>query len=58
MKLSSISHVFKNTLTGEVHIAKNKVMAWLHFYEEAKNDTNRNIPTMEDITPIDHDDKQ
>ena len=52
MKLSSISHVFKNTLTGEVHIAKNKVIAWLYFYEKAKSSTGMNIPTINDITDI------
>lgn len=54
MKLSNISQIFKNTLTGELHIAKSKTIAWLYFYNEAKNDINRNIPTMNDIIEVEY----
>lgn len=54
IKLSYISQVFKNTLTGELYIAKSKTIAWLYFYDEAKNDTNRNIPTIDDIIEVEY----
>lgn len=54
MKLNNISQIFKNTLTGELYIAKSKTIAWLYFYNKAKNDTNRNIPTMDDIIEVEY----
>lgn len=54
MKLNNISQIFKNTLTGELYIAKSKTIAWLYFYNKAKNDTNRNIPTMNDIIEVEY----
>lgn len=53
IKLDHISQLFKNTLTGELHIAKSKIVAWLYFYDKAKN-TNRNMPMMDDIVEIKH----
>jgi len=47
-------NVFKNILTGELHIAENKLRAWLHFsYEARRNGKER--PTMNDIVKIDID---
>jgi hypothetical protein len=51
IKLNDISQLFKNTLTGELHIAKSKIVAWLYLYDKAKN-TDRNMPMMDDIVEI------
>ena len=53
MMINYISHkVYKNKLTGEFYTAENRVRAWLYFYEKAKNCTEMNIPTINDITDI------
>ena len=46
--------VFKNILTGELHIAENKLRAWLHFSYEARR-KGEERPTMDDIVKIDID---
>lgn len=46
--------VFKNILTGELHIAENKLRAWLHFSNEAKR-KGEERPTMDDIVIIELD---
>ena len=46
--------VFKNILTGELHIAENKLRAWLHFSNEARR-KGEERPTMNDIVKIDID---
>ena len=46
--------VFKNILTGEYHIAENKLRAWLHFSNEARR-KGEERPTMDDIVKIDID---
>ena len=46
--------VYRNILTGELHIAENKLRAWLFFsYEARRNGKER--PTMDDIVKIDID---
>ena len=47
-------NVFKNILTGEYHIAENKLRAWLHFFNEARR-KGEERPTMDDIVKIDID---
>ena len=54
IKLNDISQLFKNALTGELHIAKSKIVAWLYFYDRAKN-TDRNMPMISDIVEIKQD---
>ena len=46
--------VYKNILTGELHIAENHLRAWLHFSNEAKR-KGEERPTMDDIVKIDID---
>ena len=46
--------VYRNILTGELHIAENKLRAWLHFSNEAKR-KGEERPTMDDIVKIDID---
>ena len=46
--------VFKNILTGELHIAENKLRAWLHFSYEARR-KGEERPTMDDIVIIELD---
>lgn len=53
MKKYEISYeVYKNTVTGELHISKNKITAWLYFYDKAKDSIERNMPTFADIIVI------
>ncbi len=48
--------VFKNILTGELHIAENKLRAWLFFsYEARRNGKER--PTMDDVIIIEKDNR-
>lgn len=46
--------VYRNILTGELHIAENHLRAWLHFSNEAKR-KGEERPTMDDIVKIDID---
>lgn len=46
--------VYRNILTGELHIAENKLRAWLHFSYEARR-KGEERPTMDDIVKIDID---
>ena len=46
--------VYKNILTGELHIAENHLRAWLHFSYEARR-KGEERPTMDDIVKIDID---
>ena len=48
--------VFKNILTGELHIAENKLRAWLHFSNEAKR-KGEERPTMDDVIIIEKDNR-
>lgn len=47
-------NVFKNILTGELHIAENKLRAWLHFSNEAKRKGGER-PTMDDVVKVEID---
>lgn len=59
MRLDYISHsVYKNMLTGELYTSESKVRAWLYFYDKSKNSTGRNIPTIDDITEKNYDNKE
>ncbi len=49
-------NVFKNILTGEYHIAENKLRAWLHFSNEAKR-KGEERPTMDDVIIIEKDNR-
>jgi len=49
-------NVFKNILTGELHIAENKLRAWLHFSNEAKR-KGEERPTMDDVIIIEKDNR-
>ncbi len=46
--------VYRNILTGEYHIAENKLRAWLHFSYEARR-KGEERPTMDDIVIIELD---
>lgn len=49
-------NVFKNILTGEYHIAENKLRAWLHFSYEARR-KGEERPTMDDVIIIEKDNR-
>jgi len=46
--------VYRNILTGELHIAENKLRAWLFFSYEARR-KGEDRPTMDDVIIIDID---
>lgn len=53
MNLNHISFkIYRNRLTGEFYITKNKTQAWIYFYEMERNKAAKNFPTMDDITEI------
>lgn len=48
--------VYRNILTGEYHIAENKLRAWLHFSYEARR-KGEERPTMDDVIIIEKDNR-